>query len=525
MLKKNDKVLKYTLIANLIVLCLLLIAMIISSNVNNYKTRVEKHIRVIDDYSYQLVNDENTPLGVKKIYSFNIKDIDEYDNILDFYVVHHYIKVYLDDELLYEAYKDEGIGKTIGSRWVIVPISSYDNGKTITVELTPIYKSVLNKNVEFIVGNEHSIFSNIFREELVPLLLSFVALMLGIIILILPIYYSTNSKSFNFNIINLGVFSFLIGIWKLFDSEFITYMFDESSLFFSYVSLGALYLAALPLLLYVRNLITKIYKNYDCLIILNFIVNILIFVLQLFNILDLRQVLNIVHIIFILDAILTFIMMVYDLNTNKNSNTNALLFLIVIFFGLSLDVFLFYFTGKSSNIIFVFIAFFFYIVTSGLTSVSNTTIKANTDMHTGLYNKSRCNEVLSDDAVITNTIALLMFDLNSLKVINDTYGHEMGDKVIVDFAKMIKSVAGKDNFIGRFGGDEFIVIFENTNKTKVEKYILEVEVLTNIYNSANKVKISYAVGYSISSDYEQVTLKDLLRYADQLMYENKKHNK
>lgn len=63
-----------------------------------------------------------------------------------------------------------------------------------------------------------------------------------------------------------------------------------------------------------------------------------------------------------------------------------------------------------------------------------------------------------------------MFDLNDLKLTNDTYGHVMGDKLIITFANVLKETIGYFNFVGRFGGDEFIAVMYNTSKNDVRKF-------------------------------------------------------
>lgn len=82
--------------------------------------------------------------------------------------------------------------------------------------------------------------------------------------------------------------------------------------------------------------------------------------------------------------------------------------------------------------------------------------KAYIDVHTGLPNKSRCEEILNDTKVICETTACMMFDLNNLKVVNDTKGHSAGDQLIFDFAQLLRQVIPEKDFVGRYGGDEFM---------------------------------------------------------------------
>ena len=86
--------------------------------------------------------------------------------------------------------------------------------------------------------------------------------------------------------------------------------------------------------------------------------------------------------------------------------------------------------------------------------------KAYVDLATGLPNKNRCEEIISSHLRITIPTAMFMLDLNDLKVVNDTLGHDMGDLMIMNFARILRQTVPSKYFVGRFGGDEFIVIAE-----------------------------------------------------------------
>ena len=63
----------------------------------------------------------------------------------------------------------------------------------------------------------------------------------------------------------------------------------------------------------------------------------------------------------------------------------------------------------------------------------------------------------------------MMFDLNNLKMINDTYGHEEGDVFIQTFASFLTRILTKDSYLARFGGDEFMIIQKNTTWSQLEQ--------------------------------------------------------
>ncbi len=149
------------------------------------------------------------------------------------------------------------------------------------------------------------------------------------------------------------------------------------------------------------------------------------------------------------------------------------------------------------------------------------------DSATGLFNRSKCQEVLRMDISPSEskTRAMVVFDLNDLKKTNDLYGHQVGDDLISNFAKIIQeatAVNNSDAFVGRYGGDEFIVYYNYVTEYNLKLYLEEVVFQTDYFNNQeHKYQISYAVGYAISSFDTPQTMRQLFDIADEQMYKNK----
>ena len=148
--------------------------------------------------------------------------------------------------------------------------------------------------------------------------------------------------------------------------------------------------------------------------------------------------------------------------------------------------------------------------------------RAYTDARTGLPNRSACKEILNNNEIISSPTACIIFDLNNLKFINDTMGHSAGDRLIVKFAGLLRSVFPEKDFVGRYGGDEFMVVIYDTDKAEVDEILkclcLEKDKLNN---TGNELQIDYACGWAISEDCKESTLQILFDSADSYMYENK----
>lgn len=156
------------------------------------------------------------------------------------------------------------------------------------------------------------------------------------------------------------------------------------------------------------------------------------------------------------------------------------------------------------------------------------TYLANIDAATGLNNRSQCQEVLKDTAPtgkVTQS-AVIVIDLNDLKLTNDQQGHQIGDELISSFANLLSTAAEIHKvlpFLGRYGGDEFVVYYSDVeNKEEVERFITELSNLAQEFNKHEdrKFAISYALGYAIDND--GLSARKLFEQADETMYENKK---
>ena len=145
----------------------------------------------------------------------------------------------------------------------------------------------------------------------------------------------------------------------------------------------------------------------------------------------------------------------------------------------------------------------------------------------GVHNKKALEKKLQQlqEADDTLDTGIMMFDLNNLKMINDTYGHEEGDVFIQTFASFLTRILTEDSYLARFGGDEFLIIQKNTTWSQLEQMNIRLQTMIDEYNQTADHPLSYAVGYDISCKNHYYLIMDLLKTADQKMYQDKKYKK
>ncbi|WP_026393927.1 GGDEF domain-containing protein [Acetobacterium malicum] len=141
------------------------------------------------------------------------------------------------------------------------------------------------------------------------------------------------------------------------------------------------------------------------------------------------------------------------------------------------------------------------------------------DKPTGLPGRLSCEEqIWTPMDRNEGPYCMVMFDLNNLKCINDSYGHSAGDVLIKAFADILNHLTNENVFVGRYGGDEFIMIVKKHTEEQIEQLLKEIELATIRYNhKSDQLKIQYAAGYEYGGD----SLPQMLEKADEKMYLNK----
>lgn len=137
------------------------------------------------------------------------------------------------------------------------------------------------------------------------------------------------------------------------------------------------------------------------------------------------------------------------------------------------------------------------------------------DELTGLYSRRVFNEFCKKNESLAGCTLLL--DLNNFKSLNDTYGHDYGDKVLVEAGKLLKK-SFKDDYIFRISGDEFYIF--SCYSVNIKFKIKKLETLFKTSDLMKKYNISFSLGYYIKR--EKDSMNYAFKYADLAMYSAKK---
>ncbi|MBV1759401.1 MAG: transporter substrate-binding domain-containing protein [Dethiosulfatibacter sp.] len=139
---------------------------------------------------------------------------------------------------------------------------------------------------------------------------------------------------------------------------------------------------------------------------------------------------------------------------------------------------------------------------------------------TGLYNRRFFEEEMNRlDKDRNLPLCIIMADLNGLKLVNDSFGHLVGDELLIKVANVLKKACRADEIIARIGGDEFVILIPDMGEEQVIKLIERIE--SNLAEErVGDLEISVSIGWSVKYDNTEI-IHDIFRKAENMMYKKK----
>lgn len=149
-------------------------------------------------------------------------------------------------------------------------------------------------------------------------------------------------------------------------------------------------------------------------------------------------------------------------------------------------------------------------------------IQLSNDPLTGVLSRFAYVEAIrACEECLPENFAAFLIDINGLKTVNDSIGHEAGDELICGAAQCIEASVGKDGQTFRIGGDEFVV-FTSLTRKQTEAALLELKQETEKWSGKLVGELSLSVGYAFAKEYGNISVEELVKEADKGMYEQKK---
>ena len=150
----------------------------------------------------------------------------------------------------------------------------------------------------------------------------------------------------------------------------------------------------------------------------------------------------------------------------------------------------------------------------------------NRDSLTGAYSREGILKIIQRCVDARTPFSLVMIDIDNLKKINDTHGHSIGDEFLRHFASRLQANLRSEDSLGRFGGDEFIIIMRKSNyeesRSRMEKIYSQMKANPFTPRDLPKVRIPVSYSFGISTWAEGKSIDDIIRDSDERMYAMKR---
>ena len=467
---------------------------------------------------------------------------------VQFKIYHAIITVYLDGEEIYCYGKElNATGEMLGSgfHWVALPKDSA--GKELKICFDVTEDNAFSSIESISLMEEDSITRNFILENIIEIIIDIFLLSFGILLCLVLLFLGRGDKEYRI-LFWIAIFSIAVATWML-SSFGILQLACRNLHIIAYFEYLSLYLAPVPLLLFVCDILDNDKTKNAVYIFAGIIMlfDIIVIFLNEQNIYHFSKVLPLFHVLGLCTVALTTFANISALKyQNRKSDQVILQGLGIMVIFLLADTLRFnidkYIHPKnidlSSSIlpvgVLIFVmtmiaSYIFKLVQTFYENVEKQTLIqiAYTDVLTHIGNRAMCEKTFQEWETAKKDATIINFDLNHFKEVNDTFGHSVGDNLLVEFAEILQKTYKKNGIIGRMGGDEFIVMLNTTDSSYVEKTIADLLKRIDQLNHKNDrpYQISVAYGYSSNKENPDCSLWEIYQNSDKKMYQNKTANR
>ncbi len=456
---------------------------------------------------------------------------------------HHFeSQVLIGDDVVYGVKLDEDSwNRSTGYRMNFVQLKKSDSGKKVKIVLDTDYKN-LKPSTTLYVGNEVGIYKKIVKENWFRFFLSVLVFLMGVMLFLYSIIF-LKLKNADVSMVHFSVFSITLALWAMIESP-ITDFLPNWSIACMVMDHYMLMIMPMAFILFIKSIYSKSTQKIwsYCFDLFGFIM-VLRTVLQFWIHTDFKQTLWITQLgilLFVLTGIVLTIWEVVHCRLNKRLKLN-LACVVIILLATAIELGFFYFREERPAIgmlgFLIYVAVITYEMVKGSRKRMESANKADdyrklayVDELTGVYSRRAFHKHMTEyDAVIResygkreNTYVVFMFDLNDLKKCNDNFGHEYGDRYLVQVADALSDIFGAEGSCYRIGGDEFSALMPYHSMQRIQHMIESLNEQMEKFNQEGfVVHVSVASGYAVYDKDLDDSLEQTMSRADEMMYKNK----
>lgn len=457
------------------------------------------------------------------------------NSILATLSTHKNMYAYIDNTLFYSS-EDVDISLfdlTPGSIWNIIKLPKDSAGKLLTFEIRTENHDLPEIINEIYVGSNSAFLFHILQTRGINFIISFIILLIGLFLIITYLSLMNFLKK-NKSILFLGMFSVLVSIWMIMESN-MTQFFMENKYLISTIKYLCLMTLPIPMLFYISLIENYRFKKMVIFFNYLFIGNVFIMLfLQTLNILNFRDGLIVLHILMIISFSILFFMLSLEVFKYKNHHLKHLFVSYGFLFLFSMIELISYDTTIEMNTgfflqfgVLIFMAIVSWSSLRKAVDIVRLSEKAKhyaylaiMDYMTNCKNRNAYLKEL-DDISLDREVTIIMADVNNMKYINDTFGHHTGDDAIIKCSQCLLKTFGNGELCYRIGGDEFVCIeYDQSSDVIEEKVEAFIEACAEI-NSSLPYLFEVSIGYAFYNKNIDKDIYDTVKRADKKMYNRK----
>ena len=462
------------------------------------------------------------------------------NNILTFRTRYQSIRVWADDVLIYEA--AQGKEHALSSMWHFIPLRDYAGASSIHVELIRYDSGKFWDLSTVLLDHPDVVQVHLCNNALPAILFWLLCMLFTLVLLFISIFMMAQKIPGASSMAALAAFIFLSGMWILLDSK-ITTLYGGNYAFTYFFSYAAFYLLMAPYLVYIQLMLDRQSRAIRYLTWI-FVVNAgLCMVLHLLGIVSIKNTAFTVHILIFISLLVSIRAFWRSVVKQKEKQLFCTFCGTIFIYAAGLVSIVLYYIGKlpptNSTTLYSW-ALLVLILCATVDEVfafgrywkqkqylDHYRQLATQDSMTMLGNRN-AYELRLQELIVTplRELAIVLFDVDNLKSINDTYGHHVGDQAIYITAQSIQKVFEPVGSCYRIGGDEFCVIL--TVAADIEQLLRKYD---DILELQHKKTVFTSVSYGWAektfdggkASYEEIML--LQKSADINLYQKKKEKK
>ena len=467
--------------------------------------------------------------------------------MLRFRTYHSAVDVSLDSVLYSYGFDNTNPQPFLGSGIHYVQLPEKSSGKKIRIRIVGYARDSFSVFPYMDILPAEKSISDYNAVHLVEIFIGLFLVLFGMILVLASVMGGLLAHV-SFRILMIGLISFLLGIWtlcymKLFQAFSMDFAFNTLLEFYT------LYLTPIPfgLLLYNMSLGSMKFRQRMTLKVFLIIGTLFVLatvLLHLGDVVTVNRTLPIFH-VYIFVSFLFIV--VYVLPFLKKSNVSGKMLSIgVVVFGtvsfadlIRYNAYRFFSVNNAffeitwipfGVLLFVMllIVSYLYYLKDIISAKAEKDVLASMvymDCLTGLYNRTKCNQIIGLLSEKDDDFAVISIDMNGLKVVNDRFGHTAGDALIKAFGTVFKKAFSGVGTAIRMGGDEFVAIIRKEHLKDIDSALERLDILAKEDSCKTPVPLEFAYGLCYRSELGHASADDVYHAADKRMYEMKKSMK